>query len=80
VKESLAAYTAAVALVALAMFAPTNASAQVNIYVGPGMPTMATDTGIRITDMATATIVPMATANTAGIQATTVAIGAMDAG
>ena len=35
-KESLAAYTAAVALAALAMFAPTNASAQVNIYVGPG--------------------------------------------
>ena len=35
-KKSLAAYTAAVALVALAMFAPTTASAQVNIYVGPG--------------------------------------------
>jgi len=35
-KKSLAAYTAAVALVAPAMFAPTNASAQVNIYVGPG--------------------------------------------
>jgi hypothetical protein len=30
--------------------------------------------------MATATIVPMATAITAGIQATTVAIGAMGAG
>jgi hypothetical protein len=33
---SMAVYTAAVALVALAMFAPTNASAQVKIYVGPG--------------------------------------------
>ena len=35
-EKSLAAYTAAVALVALAMFAPTKATAQVNIYVGPG--------------------------------------------
>jgi hypothetical protein len=35
-KKSLAAYTAAIALVALAMFAPTKASAQVTIYVGPG--------------------------------------------
>jgi len=35
-KKSLAVYTAAGALVALAMFAPTTASAQVNIYVGPG--------------------------------------------
>ena len=35
-KKSLAAFTAAVALVVLAMFAPTHASAQVNIYVGPG--------------------------------------------
>ena len=35
-KKSLAAYSVAAALVALAMFAPTNASAQVNIYVGPG--------------------------------------------
>jgi hypothetical protein len=36
VKKSLAVYVAAVAFVALAMFAPTTASAQVNIYVGPG--------------------------------------------
>jgi hypothetical protein len=35
-KKSLAACTAAGALVALAIFAPTNASAQVTIYVGPG--------------------------------------------
>jgi hypothetical protein len=35
-KKSLAAYTSAVAFVALAMFAPTKAAAQVNIYVGPG--------------------------------------------
>ena len=35
-KKSLAVCMASVALVALAMFAPTNASAQVNIYVGPG--------------------------------------------
>jgi len=33
-KKSLAVYVGA--LVALAMFAPTTASAQVNIYVGPG--------------------------------------------
>ena len=35
-KRSLAACAAAVVLAALVMFAPTNASAQVNIYVGPG--------------------------------------------
>jgi hypothetical protein len=35
-KKSFAAYTAAVAFIALAVFVPTNASAQVNIYVGPG--------------------------------------------
>src|SRR4026209_2161477 len=35
-KKSSALYSAAGALVALAMFAPTTASAQVNIYVGPG--------------------------------------------
>lgn len=35
-KESLAVYSSAVVLVALAMFAPSKASAQVNIYVGPG--------------------------------------------
>ena len=35
-KKALAVCMASVAVVALAMFAPTNASAQVNIYVGPG--------------------------------------------
>ena len=34
-KNYLAAYSAAIALVALATFAPSKASAQVNIYVGP---------------------------------------------
>jgi hypothetical protein len=36
-KKLLAACTAAVVVVALAMFAPTKASAQVNIYVEPGV-------------------------------------------
>ena len=51
------------------------------------MPTMATgmgirimDTATRITDMTMATILPTATAITADILATTVAIGAMDGG
>ena len=35
-KKYLAAYSTAIALVALATFAPNKASAQVNIYVGPG--------------------------------------------
>ena len=35
-KKSLVACTAATVLVAVAMFAPSKASAQVTIYVGPG--------------------------------------------
>ena len=35
-KKPLAVFVSAVALVALLMFAPTKASAQVNIYISPG--------------------------------------------
>jgi hypothetical protein len=35
-KKSLAVYSSAVALVALAILVPSGASAQVNIYISPG--------------------------------------------
>ena len=56
-KKSLAVCMASVALVALAVFAPTNASAQVNIYVGPGgYAHYGYENAYPITDTATATI------------------------
>ena len=83
---------------ALAVFAPINASAQVNIYVGPGgyahygygygyphygygYPHYGYGYGHYPSyGYGMATILPTATAITADILATTVAIGAMDVG
>ena len=75
-KTSLAIHAIAVALFGAAMFAPANASAQVNIYVGPGgyshygYGIM----GIRVMDTTptttTATVIPITDTVTATILAT----------
>jgi len=82
-KTSLAIHAIAVALFGAAMFAPANASAQVNIYVGPGgyshldtTPTTTTATVTPITDTVMATILATPTATTVTGDATLDATGA----